>query len=162
LEAVREEVIGEMVAMYRRQIPFRSFAVQAVQWSAAHFPTALASGSPRRLVDIVIQAEELQGCFEEVLVADEVGPGKPDPAVYLETARRLGIAPEACVCLEDSPNGVLSGHRAGMFVINIPDPRYPLTTEQAANADLVLASLGDFTAATIAQLENLPRAASAS
>lgn len=153
--AVRDEVIDQMVAMYRRQIPFRPFAVEAVQWAVGHYPTALASGSPRKLVDIVTQADELQGCFQEVLVADEVGTGKPDPAVYLETARRLGVAPEACVCLEDSANGVLSGHRARMFVINVPDPRYPLTTQQAGYADMVLESLRDFTAATIQQLENL-------
>ena len=154
LAAVRDEVIDQMVAMYARQIPFRPYAVEAVQWSAAHYPTALASGSPRRLIDIVTQAEDLQGCFQEILVADEVGEGKPHPAVYLETARRLGVAPEACVCLEDSPNGVLSGHRAGMVVINMPDPRYPLTAEQAAYADLVIESLGEFTAVTIEQLEN--------
>jgi len=80
LEAVREDVIDHMAAMYRRQIPFRPFAVEAVQWSAARYPTAIASGSPRRLIDIVTQADELQGCFREILVGDEVGEGKPHPA----------------------------------------------------------------------------------
>ena len=155
LAEVREAVIAQMAAMYARQIPFRPFAIEAVQWSAANYPTALASGSPRRLIDIVTKAPELEGCFQEILVADEVGQGKPHPAVYLETSRRMGAAPETCVCLEDSANGVLSGHRAGMFVINIPDPRYPLTASEAAYADLVLSSLGEFTAETIQQLQEM-------
>ena len=153
VKEVREEVIDEMVAMYQRQIPFRPFAIEAVQWSAAHYPTALASGSPRRLIEIVTQVPELQGCFREILVGDEVGEGKPHPAVYLETARKMGLAPELCVCLEDSPNGVLAGYRAGMAVINIPDPRYPLTAEQANYADLVLESLGEFNIEAINKLK---------
>jgi len=155
LAEVREAVIAQMAAMYARQIPFRPFAIEAVQWSAARYPTALASGSPRRLIDIVTQVDELNGCFQEILVGDEVGEGKPHPAVYLETARRLGVIPEVCVCLEDSANGVLSGHRAGMFVINVPDPDYPLTASEAAYADLVLSSLGEFTAETIQQLQEM-------
>ncbi len=153
-KAVRDEVIDQMVAMYQRQIPFRPSAVEAVQRAASHYPTALASGSPRRLIDIVTQSAEMRGYFQVILAADEVGAGKPDPAVYLETARRLKVAPEACVCLEDSANGVLSGHRAGMFVVNVPDPRYPLTVEQAKFADMVLDSLSEFTAITLKELEN--------
>ena len=148
-EAVAEEVIAQMAALYRRQIPFRPGAVAAVQRAAAHYPTALASGSPRQLLDIVIQSAALAGCFTVVLSADEVGAGKPDPAVYLETARRLGIPPTHCVCVEDSPHGVLAGRRAGMRVINVPDPRYPLTEAQAGHADLVLASLAELTLATL-------------
>ena len=52
------------------------------------------------------------------------------------------------------PFGVLSGHRAGMMVVNVPDPRYPLTEAQAAYADLVLDSLAEFTGETLRRLEN--------
>jgi len=152
-EEVREEIISQMEGMYRRQIPFREGAVAAVQWAAAHYPTALASGSPRRLLDILTAADELRGAFQVVLAADEVGAGKPDPAVYLETARRLEVDPAHCVCLEDSPNGVLSGHRAGMMVINIPDERFPLTAEQTSFADLVLDSLIAFNGEALRQVE---------
>lgn len=153
-KVVREEVINQMEVMYQRQIPFRPFAVETVQWAASHYPTALASGSPRQLIELVTDSAEMRGCFEVILAADEVRAGKPNPAVYLETALRLGVTPETCVCLEDSANGVLSGHRAGMFVVNIPDPRYPLTIEQARYANVVLDSLADFTAVTLQKLEN--------
>ena len=51
--------------------------------------------------------------------------GKPDPDVYLYACDRLGLAPERCLALEDSPNGVLSAHRAGIPVIMVPDLTEP-------------------------------------
>jgi len=149
---VQKEVIDQMIAMYTQRIPFRPFAVEAVQWAAAKYPTALASGSPRQLIDIVTQSAELRDCFQVILSADEIGVGKPDPAIYLETARRLNCAPEKCICLEDSPFGVLSGHRANMIVINVPDPDFPLSPEQAKHAELVLESLGDLSDQVIKEL----------
>ena len=149
---VQEEVIDHMAAMYTQNIPFRSFAVETVQWAAAKYPTAVASGSPRQLIDIVTQSPEMQDCFQVVLSADEIGVGKPDPAIYLEAAKRLGIAPEKCLCLEDSPFGVLSGRRANMVVINVPDPNFPLSSEQAKYADLVLETLGEISDQVIEDL----------
>jgi len=151
-EEVQDEVIGHVAAMYAQKIPFRPFAVEAVQWAAAKYPTALASGSPQQLIDIVTQSPELRGCFQVILSADEIGVGKPDPAIYLETAKRLGVSPEKCICLEDSPFGVLSGRRANMFVINVPDPDFPLSPEQVKHANLVLESLGDLSEQVIEDL----------
>jgi HAD superfamily hydrolase (TIGR01509 family) len=153
LEEVQSEIIREMVAMYQQEIPYKPSAVEAVKWAAARFPTALASGSHPRLIEFVVQSPELQGCFDVIVPADEVGVGKPDPTIYLETARRLGIAPEKCLCLEDSLQGVLAGRRAKMFVINIPDPKFPLPEEQRAAADLILNSLGELSDQVIARLE---------
>jgi len=151
-EEVQKEVIDQMVAIYTQKIPFRPFAVEAVQWAAANYPTALASGSPRQLIDIVTQTPELRDCFQVILSTDEIGVGKPDPAIYLETARRLGVAPEKCLCIEDSPFGVLSGRRANMVVINIPDPGFPLKPEEARHADMILESLGELSDQVIHRL----------
>lgn len=140
-QAIQDEIINQMAAIYAEEIPFRPGAIELIQWSAANHRTALASGSPRKLIDAIVTDERIAGCFEVTFSADEVGPGKPDPAVYLKTAEVLGVPPAECVVLEDSPNGVLSGQRAGMFVINVPDVRYPLTAEQAHCANLVLPDL---------------------
>jgi HAD superfamily hydrolase (TIGR01509 family) len=155
LEEVQNEIIREMIEMYRQEIPFKPFAVEAVKWAAAKYPTALASGSHPRLIEFVVQSPELQGCFDVIVAADEIGVGKPDPAIYLETAKRLAIAPEKCLCLEDSLYGVLAGRRAHMYVINIPDPNFPLPDEQRAAADLILNSLGELSEDVISRLESL-------
>lgn len=81
-------------------------------------PVALASSSPRDWVEIVVDKFGLQDDFRAVVSAQEVdGEGKPSPAIYLYTADKLGVAPEACAALEDSKNGVLAARNAGMYSI---------------------------------------------
>lgn len=142
---VEATIINHMADIYAEGIPFRPHAVEKIAWAASLYPSCIASGSPRKLIDIVSGDERVAPFMQFTLAADEVGKGKPDPAVYIETAKRLGIAPEHCLCLEDSPNGVLAAYRAGMKVINIPDPEMPLTEEESGYSDLILANLGEFT-----------------
>lgn len=104
----------------------------------------------RELIDIVVAAPEFTGRFDAVVSADEVGRGKPHPDVYLETARRLGVAPEACVCLEDSGHGIDAGKAAGMRVIAVPDPRFMPRAEVLARANVVLGSLLEVTTELLA------------
>jgi DNA helicase-2/ATP-dependent DNA helicase PcrA len=54
-----------------------------------------------------------------------VKEGKPSPDVYLYACERLGQAPESCMAVEDSPNGVLSAWRAGCQVVMVPDLTQP-------------------------------------
>lgn len=142
---VQDLVAGRMVASYRARIPFKPGAVELVQRTAARYPTGLASGSTSELIDIVVAAPEFAGRFDAVVSADEVGRGKPHPDVCLETARRLGVPPEACVCLEDSGHGIDAGKAAGMRVIAVPDPRFMPTSATLARADVVLGSLLEVT-----------------
>lgn len=137
-------VIDQMVAMYNEQIPFFPGAVELVQKVAATYPTGLASGSPRQLIDIVTGYAGFEGCFQEIISADEIGKGKPAPDVYLATAERMGIDPTKCACLEDSGFGILSGKAAGMLVIAVPDERFPPAEEMVSQADIVLGSLQEF------------------
>jgi len=102
----------------------------------------LASSSPYRVIYAVLEALGLHPIFEVIHSAEEEARGKPDPAVYLTTARKLGIEPERCIAVEDSPNGLLSAKAAGMKCIVVPefalraDPRFVL-------ADARIAELGE-------------------
>lgn len=151
-QTVETEIIAQMVALYERRIPFFKGASKAVALAADAFPTGLASGSPRRLIDTVTRHPALKDKFKAILSADQTGRGKPAPDVYLAAAAALAVAPEVCVCLEDSGNGILAGKSAGMRVIAIPDPRFPPSTEKLAQADVILESLSQFSLATIAGL----------
>jgi len=62
---------------------------------------------------------------------------KPDPAIYLHAAQQLGVAPEHCVAIEDSPKGVSSAKNAGMFCLGINTVGAP---ETIAHADKVINS----------------------
>jgi len=59
--------------------------------------------------------------FAAVATRADVEHGKPHPDLYLEAARRLGIAPETAIAIEDSPAGTQAALAAGMQVIVIPD-----------------------------------------
>ncbi|MBZ5720280.1 MAG: HAD family hydrolase [Acidobacteriia bacterium] len=70
----------------------------------------------------------------DVLVtADDVVNGKPDPEPYLKGARLLGMSPEECLVIEDTPAGIEAGHAGGMKVIALPST-YAVATLQAADA----------------------------
>ena len=149
---VVDAVIGRMTEMYGDGVPYLPGAIELVDAAAARFRTALASGAHPALIDLVTADAPMAGKFEVIVAADEVGVGKPAPDVYLEAARRLGVDPAHCVCLEDSGNGILSGVAAGMKVIAVPDPRFPPAAEKVERADLVVGSLTEITAERIAAL----------
>jgi len=64
---------------------------------------------------------EIVHFFDFILGRDEVKQGKPNPEIYLTACRELGEEPADCLAIEDSDNGVLAAHNAGLTVIQVPD-----------------------------------------
>ena len=62
---------------------------------------------------------------DKLISATMVKEGKPAPDIYLYACEQLGLSPEKCIAVEDSPNGVLSAYRAGLKVIMVPDQTKP-------------------------------------
>jgi HAD superfamily hydrolase (TIGR01509 family) len=143
--AINAEVVHRMLAAYREHLPLIPGAVDAVGRLAAHYPLGLASSSNRELIDTVLDVAGLAPLFAATVSSEEVARGKPAPDVYLEAARRLGIAPDRCAAVEDSHGGIRSARSAGMRVIAIPNPSYPPDEEALALADVTLGSLDDLT-----------------
>lgn len=83
------------------------------------YPTALATQSyreqARRVLDILGLADE----FDVVVTRDDVEHGKPDPEMHLLAARELGVRPEECLAIEDSPSGVEGALAAGTEVVAV-------------------------------------------
>ena len=78
--------------------------------------------------------------FEVVVGGDMVTNGKPHPDIFLKAAETLGLAPEACIVVEDSPAGIRAAHAAGMKAVLVPD-QAAITQEIIDMADVVLNSL---------------------
>ncbi len=89
---------------------------------------ALATSTGRKMVDRYLQMSGLEGVFDVIMTGDLVEHSKPHPEIFLTAAEKLGVAPENCVVVEDSPNGVRAGHAAGMFTVMVPDLQ-PCTEE---------------------------------
>ena len=153
-EETAERIVDRMQAIYAQRIPYLPGAAEAVALAAARYPVGLASGSERRLIDTVVADAALAGKFQVVVCTDTMPRGKPAPDVYLAAAAGLGAQPEACVCLEDSGNGILAGAAAGMKVIAVPDPRFPPQPATLAKADVVLDSLHAFDLALLESLDS--------
>jgi len=102
----------------------------------AGWKQALASSAPRPNIDAVFEVLGLARYLDAVVSADEVGRGKPDPAIFLESARRLGLPPARCVVVEDAPAGIEGARRAGMPSVGVLSSHHT-----ALSADLVVPSL---------------------
>jgi beta-phosphoglucomutase len=87
---------------------------------AIGMPLAVASASNREWVSRWVTYFELGPFFDAVVSCEDVENGKPDPAIYVEAAARLGVSPARCAAFEDSVCGVLAARRAGMFVVAVP------------------------------------------
>ncbi len=148
-EAISALVVRELEARYRRRLPLISGAVEAVERLAERWPLGLASSSNRELIDTALELSGLDRLLRAAVSSEEVAHGKPSPDVYLEAARRLGVAPARCAAVEDSHSGISSARAAGMRVVAIPNTSYPPGEEALAEADVVLASLRQLTAAAI-------------
>jgi HAD superfamily hydrolase (TIGR01509 family) len=137
-EEINAWVLAEVQRRYREHLPLIPGAVDAVHRVAARFPLGLASSSNREVIDLVLEDAGIADAFAATVSSEEVGRGKPAPDVYVEAARRIGVAPERCWAVEDSSNGVRSAAAAGMRVIAIPHPGYPLEPDARALAERIL------------------------
>ena len=88
---------------------------------AAGMTLGLASSSPLRLIEIVVDRLQIRDRFQTICTAFDEAHGKPDPAVYLTAAQRLGVAPASCLAIEDSPRGIQAAKAAGMRVVAVPE-----------------------------------------
>jgi HAD superfamily hydrolase (TIGR01509 family) len=151
-DEVADVVIDRMAARYADGLPLIPGADDALRRLSARWPLALASSSPRRLIDSVLASAGWGELFEATVSTDEVGRGKPAPDVYSEAARRLGRMASACAAVEDSSNGMRSAAAAGMRVIAIPRPQYAPAPDALKLAALVLTRLADLTVAAVEKI----------
>src|ERR1022692_1344511 len=84
----------------------------------AGLPNALVTSSERQIMEAVIPKIGMN--FGATVCAEDVRDAKPAPEPYLRAAALLGVQPECCVALEDSPNGVAAAEAARCTVIAVP------------------------------------------
>lgn len=104
----------------------------------ADVPIAVATNAEAANVRFVLKGAGLEAYFPVVMAGHEVEKPKPDPEIYLATARRLGIEPANCIVFEDSFTGVAAARGAGMRVVG-----FLTTAPRLDHCDLTVT---DFTA----------------
>ena len=93
--------------------------------------SAIATSSGHHDVQRNLAAHGLEGRFHHIVAHGDYAAGKPNPHPFLKAAEKLAVAPEDCLALEDSFNGVRAAHAAGMMTVMVPDLIQP-TDEIAA------------------------------
>ncbi|MDO5658362.1 MAG: HAD family hydrolase [Paracoccus sp. (in: a-proteobacteria)] len=105
-------------------LPLRPYAVEVLDLldaQPAPLPRAIATSSYRARAEYKLRLTALAPRFAALVARDCVTDPKPAPEPFLLAASRLGVDPARCLAFEDSETGAEAAHRAGMFVVQIPD-----------------------------------------
>ncbi len=125
-------------------------AIELIQQAKAFgLKLAVASSSPLKLIQLILHRLKILKYFDTVVSGDEVKKGKPDPEIFLEAASRVGCAPEECIVIEDSTNGVLAAKKAKMKCIAFQSPN-----TKGQQFDLADRVIDDLCSLSVGQLKN--------
>ncbi|QIZ78560.1 hexitol phosphatase HxpB [Ferrimonas lipolytica] len=133
IDQVAAEIVDQVAALVRTEgqpLPGVEQAFAVIK--ANGLPIALATSSPTQLINATLERLQLTEHFQAICSAEALAYGKPHPQVYLNAATALGVAPEQCLAIEDSVNGVIAAKAANMAVVAIPevaqqqDPRFSI------------------------------------
>lgn len=109
---------------------------------------AVASSAPQENIDAHLDELAIQRWFTAVVSGEKI-PGKPDPAVFLQAAKLLGVAPAECLVIEDAVPGVAAAKSAGMRCLAVLTTNPP---EKLSQADIIVQDLAYFTGEMLALL----------
>lgn len=124
-------------------------ATACVARLAASYPLGIASGAQRHEIETLLAAQNLSQHFRFIVASGETAASKPAPDPYQRAAELHGVAPQACLAVEDSRWGIVSAKAAGMWCIGITNT-YPVA--ELLEADAIVSSLDEVTPALIATL----------
>ena len=137
IEARKVETFARLIP----EVPVFDGARDLVRALEAEMPLAIASGARHDEIDAILRGVGLRDAFLTIVGAEDAERTKPDPAPYLEAARRLaartpGLAPGDCVAFEDSMAGIAAALGAGLKVVGVAHS-YPAERLRAAHRVVV-------------------------
>jgi HAD superfamily hydrolase (TIGR01509 family) len=118
-------------------------------WAKEHgLKQAVVTNAPPENARYMLRSLHLQAVFHPVVIAEELGIGKPDPTPYRYALEQLGLSAEQAIAFEDSPSGIRSAVGAGIYTVGIASTQTPEVL-YGAGARLVVP---DFTASVLLDL----------
>jgi HAD superfamily hydrolase (TIGR01509 family) len=112
-ESIYRELFG---AAFSEVAGFRAFAQTAAERG---FKIAVGTAGDKHNIAFTMSQLQLHSAPLAIVGGDEGLPGKPQPAIFLEAARRIGVAPSRCIVFEDAPFGIEAARRAGMRAVAV-------------------------------------------
>lgn len=147
---VTQRIVTRAITLVEEERPLLPGVRDALALCKTHgLKTGLASASPLRMIERVVDIFDLRTQFDVIVSAEGLPYSKPHPQVYLNAAAKLGTDPLCCVAFEDSVNGMIATKAARMRSVVVPaaenrrDPRWALADEILLNlAELTPQHLG--------------------
>jgi beta-phosphoglucomutase family hydrolase len=150
LEERAEEKEAMFRDLYKKDIqPIKGLLPFLRMLKAQGIPTAVGTSAPTANLHFILDSLQLKPYFDALLDSTYVTQGKPDPEIYLKSARELGVEPKHCIVIEDSLAGVQAGLNAGMKVIGITTTH---SAEELSHTHLIIQ---DFVGLTMDKLQAL-------
>jgi HAD superfamily hydrolase (TIGR01509 family) len=113
---------GVVRRLLAERIPVKAGVIELLDFLGSQgLPCAVATSAARPTVEHHLGRAGLLDRFAAIATRDDVEHPKPAPDIYLEAARRLGVAPHGCIAFEDSSIGIAAAHAAGMRAIMVLD-----------------------------------------
>lgn len=167
-ESSLSELIRRKALYYRASIGQKLSVFPGVQELipalASHFPLTIASGALRSEIEMILESIGLTNYFQAIVSAEDVNEGKPSPEIFFKVLtllnqRQIGkpIQPSECLVVEDSKEGILAAHRAGMKCLAVTNS---LPAEELSAADAVVKGLDELELSHIERLFQSPRPSS--
>lgn len=141
LKAFADEKEALFRELYQHTIePLAGLMAFLKKMEEASISRAIATSAPRENVDFTLAKTNTKKYFNTILDESFVEKGKPDPEIYIKTAKALGFDPKHCIVLEDSISGVKSGKAAGCKVVGILTTH---TAEELKETDFLIENFID-------------------
>lgn len=116
--AVAREKEAEYLPLIAQVEPINA-VVGVARANFGKVPLAVASGSTRRVIELVLDRLDIRHLFHAVVTSEDVAHQKPAPDIFLEAARRMGVPPQFCRAYEDSDLGMQAIRAAGMEAVDV-------------------------------------------
>ncbi len=136
----KEALYRERFALCREPLPGLLDLLE--QAHRLGLPLAVASAAPPENIPFILDELDLRRHFQAVVGGQDVQHGKPNPEIFLKSARILGVAPERCLVFEDALAGIEAAQRAGMDAVMLCTT---IEAEAVAGQAHVLCAVPDFT-----------------
>jgi beta-phosphoglucomutase-like phosphatase (HAD superfamily) len=124
--AVAREKEAEYLPLIAQVEPI-NLVVAVARENFGRIPLAVASGGTRRIIEQVLNHLGILQLFQAIVTSEDVMNQKPAPDIFLEAAKRIGVAPELCRAYEDTDLGMMAIRAAGMEAIDVRELLKPVT-----------------------------------
>ena len=142
----REEYDSQVMEFYKDTIInyqdiLNSGALDLLHWlNNEPYKIALASSATMKKIEMVLDQCGIRNYFDVILSGEMFNNSKPNPDIYLTTAKKLGFNPEECLVVEDSIYGITAAKTAGMYTVALEENRFGF---DQSNADIKVSNLLD-------------------